>query len=79
MHGVCRFLLSVDPKWVTVVGAFSGVEVIVILQPVVIVSDSLRSEAPEAAALCQQAVALGGLEVRAKHAEEHQRGHELDQ
>lgn len=72
-------MLSVDPKWVTVRAPAPSVEVVVILQPVVIVGDPLTPEAPEAAALTKQAVALGGLEVGAEHAEENQRGHELDQ
>ena len=71
-------MLSVDPKWVTV-GPAPSVEVIIILEPVIIVSDPLGPEASKAAALAQQAVALCGLQVRAEHTKEHQRRHELDQ
>ena len=77
MYRVCVDVLSVDPQWVTV--RAPSVEVIVILQPVVIVGDALTPEAPEAAALTKQAVALGGLEVGTEHTEKNKRGHELDQ
>ena len=71
-------MLSVDPKWVTV-GPAPSVEVIIILEPIIIVSDPLGPEASEAAALAQQAVALCGLQIRAEHTKEHKRWHELDQ
>ena len=67
-------MLSVDIERIT--GRSSCVQIIVILQPVVILRDS---NTPEAAGLVQEAVALAGLEVGAEHAEEHQRRQELHQ
>ena len=71
-------LLSVDSEWVSV-GCPGSVEVIIVLEPVVIISDPVTTDGPEAAALAQEAVTLWGLEERAEHAEPHQRGQELDQ
>ena len=65
--------LSVDAERITVAG--SCVEVVIVLQPVVLVR---HADTPEAA-LAQEAVALGGLQVGAEHAEEDQRRQELHQ
>ena len=67
-------MLSVDVE--RIIGRSCRVQIIVVLQPVLVLRDS---NTPEAAALVQEAVALAGLEVGAEDAEEHKRGQELYQ
>ena len=73
-HHCLDDLLSVDVE--RIAGGSSCVQIIIVLQPVIVLRDS---NTPEAAALVQEAVALAGLEVGAEDTEEHQRGQELHQ
>ena len=68
------FILSADTKRI-VPGVHSGVEIIVVLQPVIVLRDAHR----EGVGLTEEAVAQGGAQVGAEDAEKDQRRQELDQ
>ena len=66
--------LSADTQRI-VAGVHSGVEIIIILQPVVV----LRDPHGEGVGLAEETVAQGGAQVGAEDAEKDQRRQELDQ
>ena len=68
------FILSADTKRI-VPGVHSGVEIIIILQPVVV----LRDPHGEGVGLTEETVAQGGGQVGTEHAQEDQLRQELDQ
>ena len=68
------FILSADTKRI-VPGVHSGVEIIIILQPVVV----LRHPHGEGVGLTEETVAQRGGQVGTEDAEEDQRRQELDQ
>ena len=67
-------VLSADTQRI-VPGVHSGVEIIVVLQPVVV----LRHPHGEGVGLAEETVAQGGAQVGAEDTQEDQRGQELDQ
>ena len=68
------FFLSADTQRI-VPGVHSGVEIVVVLQPVVV----LRHPHGEGVGLAEETVAQGGAQVGAEDTEEYQRRQELDQ